>query len=73
MTEIMDWRNEERFLPSGSNAVATWAHGLGPNQSTPSASTQAVPAPIVDRSTEFSTLIAWLRLTNQVMELPYDC
>jgi len=60
-------------LFSGSDAAVMWAHGLGPNQTTPSASAQAVPAPIVDRSTEWSTLMAWLQLTNQVMERPYDC
>jgi hypothetical protein len=73
MTEVMVWRKEDRFLPSGSSVAVMWAHGLGPNQNTPSASAQAVPAPIVDRSTEFSTLIAWLQITNQVMERPYDC
>ena len=73
MTEVMDGRNEDRFLPGGCNAVATWEHGLGPNQTTPSAIAQAVPAPVADRSTEFSTLIACLQLTNQVMERPYDC
>ena len=64
---------DDRFQFSGSDAAVMWAHGLGSNQTTPSASAQAVPAPIVDRSTEWSTLIAWLQLTNQVMERPYDC
>jgi hypothetical protein len=64
---------EERILPSGSDAAVMWVHGLGSTQTTPSTSAQAVPAPIVDRSTPLSTLIAWLQLTNQVLERPYDC
>jgi hypothetical protein len=39
---------EERFLPSGSDASVMWANGLGPTQTTPSARAQAVPAPIMD-------------------------
>jgi hypothetical protein len=66
-------RNEERILPGGSNVATMWANGLGSTQTTPSAGAQAVPAPIVDRDTEFSTLFAWLQLTNQEMERPYDC
>lgn len=73
MTEIGYCGNEDRFLPSGSNAAVMWVNGLGSTQTTPSTSAQAVPAPIVDRNTEFSTLIAWLQLTNQVMERPYAC
>ena len=64
---------EERFLPSGSDASVMWANGLGPTQTTPSASAQAVPAPIVNRNTQLSTLVAWLQMKNQVMERPYDC
>ena len=33
------------FLTGGSDAAVMWAHGLGPNQTTPSASAQAAPAP----------------------------
>ena len=64
---------DERILPSGSDAPVMWANGLGSTQTTPSTSTQAVPAPIVDRNTELSTLIAWLQLSNQVLERHYDC
>src|SRR5512146_496110 len=35
----------ERFSPSGSDAADMWDHGLGSTQTTPSTSTQAVPAP----------------------------
>ncbi len=38
---------EERFLPSGSDAAFMWANGLGSSQTTPGSSAQAVPAPIV--------------------------
>jgi hypothetical protein len=64
---------KERFLPSGSEASVMWANGLGPTQTTPSASAQAVPAPIVNRSRQISTLVAWLQMKNQVMERPYEC
>jgi hypothetical protein len=66
-------RNEELILPGGSSAAIMWASGLGSTQTTPSAGAQAVPAPIVNQDTEFSTLFAWLQLTNQGMERPYDC
>ena len=42
------WTDEERFLPSGSDAAVMWANGLGSTQTTPSTSTQAAPAPSVD-------------------------
>jgi hypothetical protein len=64
---------EERLSPSGSDAAVMWANGLGINQTTPSTSAQAVPAPMVDRSTNLSTLMAWLQLTNQGLERHYDC
>jgi hypothetical protein len=65
--------NEKRTLPGGSNVAVMWANGLGSIQNTPSVGAQAVPTPIVDRDTQFSTLFAWLQLTNQGMERPYDC
>ena len=34
-------------LSSGSDAAVMWDHGLGPNQTTPSTSAQAVPAPML--------------------------
>jgi hypothetical protein len=64
---------DQRILPSGSDAAVMWANGLGSTQTTPSTSTQAVPAPIVNRSTQLNTLIAWLQLTNQGLERHYDC
>ena len=64
---------EERFLPSGSDAAVMWANGWGSTQTTPSTSAQAMPAPILDRSTQLSTLIAWLQLPNQELERHYDC
>jgi hypothetical protein len=64
---------DERLLPGGSDAAVMWANGLGSTQTTPGSSAQAVPAPIVDRSTNLSTLIAWLQLTNQGLERHYDC
>ena len=68
------WLEQERFsLPSGSDAAGMWANGLGSIQTTPRTSAQAVPAPLVDKNTPLSTLIAWLLLTNQGMERPYDC
>jgi hypothetical protein len=70
---VSDYLLEERLLPSGSNAAVMWANGLGSTQTTPGSSAQAVPAPIVDRSTKLSTLIAWLQLTNQGLERHYDC
>ena len=66
-------REQERFLPSGSDAAVMWANGLGSTQTTPSTSAQAAPAPIVDRKTQLSTLIKWLQMTNQLTERPYDC
>jgi hypothetical protein len=38
---------DERLLPSGSDAAVVWANGLGSIQTTPGTSAQAVPAPIV--------------------------
>jgi len=70
---LSDYLREERLLPSGSDAAVMWANGLGSTQTTPGSSAQAVPAPIVDRSTNLSTLIAWLQLTNQGLERHYDC
>ena len=70
---MSEYFQEERLLPSGSDAAVMWANGLGSTQTTPGSSAQAVPAPNVDRYTKFSTLIAWLQLTNQGMERPYDC
>ena len=70
---VSDYLQEERLLPSGSDAAVMWANGLGSTQTTPGSSAQAVPAPIVDRSTKLSTLIAWLQLTNQGLERHYDC
>ena len=70
---VSDYLQEERLLPSGSDAAVMWANGLGSTQTTPGSSAQAVPAPIVDRSTKLSTLIAWLQLTNQELEQHYDC
>ena len=64
---------ERQILPGGNSAAFMWANGLGSTQTTPGSSAQAVPAPIVDRSTTFSTLLACLQLTNQGMERPYDC
>ena len=63
----------EKLLPSGSDAAVMWASGLGSNQTTPNTSAQAVPAPIVNRKTQLSTLIKWLQMTNQLTERPYDC
>ena len=70
---VSDYLQEGRLLPSGSDAAVMWANGLGSTQTTPGSSAQAVPAPIVDRSTKLSTLIAWLQLTNQGLERHYDC
>ena len=70
---VSEYLQEERFLPSGSDAAVMWANGLGSTQTTPGSSAQAVPAPIVDRSTKLSTLITWLQLTNQGLERHYDC
>jgi hypothetical protein len=70
---VSEYIQEQRLLPSGSDAAVMWANGLGSTQTTPGSSAQAVPAPIVNRSTTFSTLFAWLQLTNQGMERPYDC
>jgi hypothetical protein len=39
MTEIICWTDEDRFLPSGSDAAVMWASGLGSTQTT------LVPAP----------------------------
>jgi hypothetical protein len=64
---------EKQLLPSGSDAAVMWANGLGSIQTTPGSSAQAVPAPIVDRGTNVSMLIAWLQLTNQGLERHYDC
>jgi hypothetical protein len=64
---------DERLLPGGSDAAVMWVNGLGSTQTTPGTSAQAVPAPIADRSTKLSTLIAWLQLTNQGLERHYDC
>jgi hypothetical protein len=64
---------ERQILPGGNSAAFTWANGLGSTQTTPSASAQAVPTPILIRDTQFSTFFAWLKLTNQGMERPYDC
>lgn len=64
---------EEQLQPSGNDAAYMWADGLGSTQTTPGPSAQAVPAPIVNRSTELGTLIAWLQLTNQGLERHYDC
>jgi hypothetical protein len=64
---------DEQLLPGGSDAAVMWANGLGSTQTTPGTSAQAVPAPIVDRSTKLGTLIAWLQLTNQGLERHYDC
>lgn len=73
LRRMSEYLQEERLLPSGSDAAVMWAIGLGSTQTTPGSSAQAVPAPNVDRYTKFSTLIAWLQLTNQGMERPYDC
>ena len=70
---VSEYLEEERLSPSGSDAAVMWANGLGSTQTTPGSSAQAVPAPIVDREHKLSTLIAWLQLTNQGMERPYDC
>jgi hypothetical protein len=70
---VSEYLQQERFLPRGSDAAVLWANGLGSTQTTPGSSAQAVPAPIVDRSTKLSTLIAWLQLTNQGLERHYDC
>jgi hypothetical protein len=64
---------ERQILPGGSGAAVMWANGLGSTQTTPSASAQAVPTPILVRDTQLSTFFAWLKLTNQGMERPYDC
>jgi hypothetical protein len=68
-----DRLQDERRLTSGSDAPVMWANGLGSTQTTPGSSAQAVPAPMVDRNTKLSTLIAWLQLTNQGLERHYDC
>ena len=70
---VSEYSQEERLSPSGSDAVVMWAHGLGSTQTTPSTNAQAVPAPMVDRSTNLGTLMAWLQLTNQGLERHYDC
>ena len=70
---VLEYFQEAQLLPSGSDAAVMRAHGLGSTQTTPGSSAQAVPAPIVDRSTNLSTLIAWLQLTNQGLERHYDC
>ena len=64
---------EKRISPGGNSAALMWANGLGSTQTTPSASAQAVPTPISFRDTQLSTFFAWLKLTNQGMERPYDC
>ena len=64
---------ERQILPGGNSAAFMWANGLGSTQTTPSASAQAVPTPILVRDTQLSTFFAWLKLTNQGMERPYDC
>jgi hypothetical protein len=64
---------ERQILPGGNSAAFMWATGLGSTQTTPSASAQAVPTPILVRDTQLSTFFAWLKLTNQGMERPYDC
>jgi len=38
---------ERQILPGGSGAAVMWANGLGSTQTTPSASAQAVPTPVV--------------------------
>ena len=70
---VLEYFQEAQLLPSGDDAALTWADGLGSTQTTPGTSAQAVPAPIADRSTKLSTLIAWLQLTNQGLERHYDC
>ena len=44
---VSEYLQEERLLPSGSDAAVMWANGLGSTQTTPGSSAQAVPAPIV--------------------------
>jgi len=61
------------MMPIQQEAIGLKRLQLYPLAGTPSTSAQAVPAPIVDRDTKFSTLFAWLQLTNQGMERPYDC
>jgi len=74
MTELIRWRDEDRFLPSGSDAAVMWASGLGSIQTTPSTSTQAAPAPTVDCRMQVITLSAWLELlTNHLTERCYEC
>jgi hypothetical protein len=74
MTELTCWTDEDRFLPSGSDAAVMWASGLGSTQTTPSTSTQAVPAPRVDCVIQVITLSAWLELlTNHLTERCYEC
>jgi hypothetical protein len=47
---------------------------LGSSQTTPSTSTQAAPAPKLDRSIKAITFIEWLELlTNQLTERCYEC
>jgi len=38
---------ERQILPGGNSAAFMWANGLGSTQTTPSASAQAVPTPVV--------------------------
>jgi hypothetical protein len=76
MAEVIRWTDtdENRFLPSGSDAAVMWASGLGSTQTTPCTSTQAAPAPEVDCSTQVITLSAWLELlTNHLTERCYEC
>ena len=71
---VSDYLQEERLLPSGSDAAVMWASGLGSTQTTPSTSTQAAPAPEVDCSMQVITLSAWLELlTNHLTERCYEC
>jgi hypothetical protein len=73
-TEIICWKDEKRFFPSGNNAAVMWASSLGSSQTTPSTSAQAAPAPGMELDTQVMTLSAWLELlTNQVTERCYDC
>jgi hypothetical protein len=72
--ELICWTDETRILPSGSDAVAMWASGLGSTQTTPSTSTQAAPAPRIDCDTKVRMFNTWLDLlTNPVTEGFYDC
>ena len=66
-------RNEEWILPSHGEVFSLWAGGLAEIQTTSGAGIQAIPAPIVNRNTQFDTLFAWMQLTTQGMERPYDC